>query len=277
MGLFDKICKFGKSVWEGTKTVATKAVEYTAKATKVIGETLVDVADAISDALSSLGKKKTPPPKFDPPFGDDLPGDPPGGKGKQKSNEEKEKKRIQREAEAIAKYQEKVATQAEERESDVKFAYLKLYSKYVRDFSEVLDRDLIKEIEDFIKGKSEIFNNTMKKEVNTLVSPSYNPWKRLIKNHPTEDQLQNYCDKAFKDADNNLLDLLQSAIEDTNKFISKCIIKYNNDEAKALKEMKDSLVKLTADEETKAQELKKIAEELAVAQFIANETSLDIQ
>ena len=41
--------------------------------------------------------------------------------------------------------------------------------------------------------------------------------------------------------------------------------------------MKDSLVKLTADEETKAQELKKIAEELAVAQFIANETSLDTE
>ena len=89
--------------------------------------------------------------------------------------------------------------------------------------------------------------------------------------------MQDYCDKVYTEADNNLLDLLQSAIEDTNKFISKCVIKYNDDKAKALKEMKDSLVKLTADEETKAQELKKIAEELAVAQFIANETSLDTE
>lgn len=274
MGLFDKISKFGKSVWEGTKKVATKAVEYTAKAAKFVGETLVDVADAITDTISSLGKK-TPPPTYESPlYGSDT-----GSKSTEENkdtgnNEEKEKERIQREAESIAKYQKEVAARAEERETDVKKAYLKMYSNYVKDFSEVLDDEIIEEIEGFIRKKSGIFKNTMKKEVNTLVSPSYHPWKRLTESHPTNKQLQSYCDKAYQDADNNLLDLLQSAIEDTNKFISGCIIKYNDDKAKALTEMKESLLKLTADEETKAQELKKIAEELAVAQFIANESSL---
>lgn len=280
MGFFDKIRKIGKSVWEGAKTVATKTVEYTAKATKFVGETLVDVADAISNAISSLGKKSTPPPidypPIDYPTGGTSTGPTENGGNSYPSNEEIEKERIRKEAEAISKYQSKVATNAKEREDEVKKVYLNIYSKYIKDFSEVLDEDLIKDIKDNIKKASKTFKNTMRDEVNTRVSPSYKPWKQLISNHPTDQTIQDYCDRVYKEADNNLMDLLQSSIENTNKFISKCIIKYNEDKAKALAEMKESLVKLTSDEETKAQELKKIAEELAVAQFIANETTIEI-
>ena len=95
----------------------------------------------------------------------------------------------------------------------------------------------------------------------------------MLKKDQTE-RLQAYCDKVYTEADNNLLDLLQKSIEDTNKYISRCIIKYNEDKAKALSDMKSSLIKLTSDEETKSKELQKIAEELIVAQFIINETSL---
>jgi len=102
------------------------------------------------------------------------------------------------------------------------------------------------------------------------------PWKQLVSCHPSQKQLQDYCNKVYKEADNNLLDLLKAAILDTNKYIEKCINKYNDDKAKALTEMKESLVKLTSDEATQAQELKKIEEELAVAQFISHEAKEEI-
>lgn len=138
----------------------------------------------------------------------------------------------------------------------------------------MFDDDVIKDIKGYVGKESNAFANTLRDEVNTKVNSSYRPWKQLVSSHPSEKRLQAYCDKVYSEADNNLLDLLQESIEDTNKYISRCIIKYNEDKAKALSDMKSSLIKLTSDEETKSKELQKIAEELIVAQFIINETSL---
>lgn len=260
--------KLWDSVKEGAKTVASEI----GKATKYVGEKIQKAGEWIDRTINDLGKKQSGP-KIDTGFSNGGSSSSSGsGSNTSSINEEIKKKKTQEENEAIERYQEEVKERAENRENSVRNAYKKIYKEYISDFEEVFDAELMDEIRTFVNNKSNTFRNTLRDEVNTKVNSSYRPWKQLISNHPTSKELQSFCDKVYTDADNNLLDLLQSSIEDTNKFISKCIIKFNDDKAKALTEMKESLIKLTADEETKAQELKKIAEELIVAQFIANET-----
>lgn len=189
------------------------------------------------------------------------------------SNEEYEKKQTQLEAEVIAEYQEEIEKRAIKRESSVKNLYSNIYNNYISKFKGVFDEDVIKNLKVFIKTKENIFKNRLRNEVNSKVNPSCKKWQRLIARNASHSEIQSYCDRVYTDADNNLLDLLQEAIEDTNDYISKCIVKYNEDKALALANLKKSLINLTADEETKAKELKQIAEELAVAEFIANEAT----
>ncbi len=268
---------FWSNVGSFLKSAAKEVASGVAKATKYVGEKLKEAGEWVDKTISNLGKKESGP-TINTSFTSSTSSSSSNSSSSSSSaNEERKKKARERENEAITQYQNEVEQRAKSREKAVKETYLKIYKEYIADFEEVLDTDLMDDIKSYVKKTSHSFINTLRDEVNTKVNSSYQPWKQLISSHPSPKRLQDYCDKVYTEADNNLLDLLQSAIEDTNKFISKCVIKYNDDKAKALKEMKDSLVKLTADEETKAQELKKIAEELAVAQFIANETSLDTE
>lgn len=266
---------FWKKVGNFFKEAATEIASGIAEGTKYLGEKLQDAGKWIDKTISNLGKKET-----GPIIGHDFVSPTPKHKNGEpispSANEEEIKRKREKENEVITQYQNKVERRAKSREDAVKKAYLKIYDEYISDFEAVLDDELMTDIKNFVDSASDLFSNTLRDEVNTKVNSSYQPWKQLISSHPTPKQLQDYCDKVYTEADNNLLDLFQAAIEDTNKHISKCINKYNDDKAKALSEMKKSLVKLTSDEETKAQELKKIAEELAVAQFISNEASVEI-
>lgn len=258
MGFWKDLCKGikdgAKELWEDTKWAARELASDISRGLK-----------KASEWIDNLGKKKSGP-KIDTTF---------PGTSTNSINEEDKKRKRERENEAITQYQQQIEERAKSREKDVKNAYLKIYAEYIAAFEKVFGNDIISSIKNYVNDKSLSFANTLRDEVNTKVNSSYQPWKQLISMHPSAKQLQDYCDKVYTDADNNLLDSLQSAIEETNKFISKCINKYNDDKATALSEMKHSLINLTADEETMAQELKKIAEELVVAQFIYNEASIE--
>lgn len=273
---------FWGNLWSDVKSAAKSVASGIATGAKYVGEKIKQAGEWIDKTISDLGKKESGPTiKKGFQTSNNNPSNSTSSSSSSSSysssaNEEWLKRQQEKENEAITGYQEEVAERAVSREKEVKNAYKKIYKIYIDDFRDIFDAELVNDIETYIKNKSNSFTNTLRNEVNTKVNSSYKPWKQLIASHPSDEELQEYCDRVYADAKNNLFDLLQTAIKDTNKFISKCIIKYNDDKAKALKEMKDSLVRLTADEETKAQELKKIAEELAVAQFIANETSLDI-
>lgn len=270
---------FWGNLWSDVKSAAKSAASGIATGAKYVGEKIKQAGEWIDKTISDLGKKESGPTikkGFQTPNNNSSNSSSSSSSSSSSANEDWLKRQQEKENEAITIYQEEVAERAVSREKDVKKAYKTIYKIYIDDFRDIFDAELVNDIETYIKNKSNSFTNTLRNEVNTKVNSSYKPWKQLIANHPSDEQLQEYCDRVYTDAKNNLFDLLQTAIEDTNKFISKCIIKYNDDKAKALKEMKDSLVRLSADEETKAQELKKIAEELAVAQFIANEASLDI-
>lgn len=253
MGWLDKVVSWGKRACEATVTTAKKVANAVGNGLSKAGE-----------YLSNIGKAK-PAPKidYDPPKTDTT-------------NEEKKKAEALREAEAIAKFQSDVQKQANEREIVIKKEFIRTYNEFIPAFAEILDEELLNSIKGCIRRNSKKFTNFLRDKVNTRVSPSYQQWKDLVSKHPSNSQLQSYCDRVYKDADDELLDLLQETINETNAFISKCVNKYNEDRAKALADMKDSLVNLTSDEETKAQELKKIAEELAVVSFIAHEASKNI-
>lgn len=271
---------FWSNLWSDVKSTAKSVAKGVAKGAKYVGEKLKEAGEWIDKTISDLGKKKSGP-TINTSFSSSSSSSSSNSNSSSSynsssANEERKKREREKENEAITQYQKEVEQRAKSREKAVKSAYLKIYKEYISDFEEVFESELMDEIKNHVNYTSRSFTNTLRDEVNTKVNSSYQPWKQLISSHPSSEQLQAYCDKVYTEADNNLLDLLQSSIEDTNKFISKCIIKYNEDKAKALAEMKESLVKLTSDEETKAQELKKIAEELAVAQFIANETSIEI-
>jgi len=133
----------------------------------------------------------------------------------------------ERENEAIAQYQHKIERRAGEREASVKKTYIKIYAVYISDFDKVLDKEPIADIKNFVQDASELFTNTLRNEVNAKVNSSYLPWKQLVSCHPSQKQLQDYCNKVYKEADNNLLDLLKAAILDTNKYIEKVTL-YDN-------------------------------------------------
>lgn len=259
---------FWKNLGRKIKSGVEEVGHGVAVGARFIGDKLQKVGEWVNWKISSLGKKDNAPAidSFDDPY----------SPSNNNSNEDISKKQRERENEVITKYQKEIEQRAELREKKVGDLYYEIYKKYIADFEEVLDKELIDKIVSYVKKISLSFSNTFRDEVNTKVNSAYMPWKQLILSHPSQNKLQNYCDKVYAEADNNLLDLLQSAIEDTNKFISQCIVKYNDDKANALKKMKESLVKLTADEETKAEEQMKIAEELAVIQFIASETEIEI-
>lgn len=268
---------FLKNLWEEVKSTAKDVARGVAKAAKYVGGKLEDAGKWIDRKISDLGKKKDPKP-IDTSFtssGFSSSGST-SSYSSSNANEEREKKAREAENEAITGYQKDVEKLAKEREEEVKKTYLDVYKPYFADFDEVLDTVLMDEIKKHVNETSLSFANTLRDEVNTKVNSSYQPWKQLLSSYHSPEQIKAYCDKVYTDADNNLLDLLQTSIENTNKYIGEKVSKYNEDKAKALAKMKESLVKLTSDEETKAQELNKIAEELTVAQFIAYEASIEI-
>jgi hypothetical protein len=281
--LWNEVKSTAKEVATEIKSAAKEAAKGVANAAKYVGEKLEDAGEWIDRKISNLGKKKNPPP-FDTSFissSSSSPGST-SSSNSSKANEEMEKRAREAENHAITVWQEGedgkggAKERAKAREIEVKKTYKDIYKPYFENFEEVLDSELMDEIKEYVNDTSRSFANTLRDEVNAKVNSSYQPWKQLLSSHPSPEQIIAYCDKVYADADNNLLDLLQTAIESTNKFIGERVSKYNEDKAKALAKMKESLVKLTSDEETKAQELKKIAEELTVAQFIAYEASIEI-
>lgn len=261
MGFWKAITEHAEKAWNKTKEIGAKAAKYAGEKLQKAGEW-----------ISNLGKKGDGPKIENFSSGSKSGTSSPCSS--HSANEEERKRRRERENKAITEYQNQIEQRAKSRENAVKRAYLKIYNEYISDFTNVFEEDVIKDIKTYVEKRSNTFINTLRDEVNEKVNSSYQPWKQLVYSHPSTERLQAYCDKVYTEADNNLLDLLQKSIEDTNKYISRCIIKYNEDKAKALSDMKSSLIKLTSDEETKSKELQKIAEELIVAQFIINETSL---
>jgi len=151
--------------------------------------------------------------------------------------------------------------------------YRNIYDNYLKMFQPIFAEDIIADINNFVDMHGKAFKNIMRDSINSRVSPANHSWQRLTKSdNVSMSAIQKYCNQAYTDANNELLELLQTTIEETNAYISHCVVKYNDDRAKTLADMKESLIKLSADEESAASELRKIAEEFAVAEYISHMT-----
>lgn len=266
MGFFDGIKKFCSNVASVAKDVASEIKEDAKRAARWTGEKIQRGAQWVADKLeSALAKDDAPTWEGDT-----------GGSSTSSSNlsDEENKAEKTRQAEDVANWQAKVQKKAKKREKTIQKTYKDLYDPTIQELEEIFDEEIIEEIQSYIDEKSTSFKNQMRDEVNTKVSSSYSEWDGLISDPYVDNaKIQRYCDDVYNTADDNLLDLFTNAVAETNAHIKDIVNKYNNDKAKHLNALKESLIKLSSDEATKSAEIKAIYEKLAVIQFINFESS----
>lgn len=251
MGFFDKLKKVGQSVYSGAKAAA-----------RWTGEKIKNGAEWVAKKMERALQKDTAPEWNPEPDNTEPVG------------YEEEKARVQKEANEVEQWQSKVKIKARKRERAIQNAFKNVYEPTITQLEEIFDEEIIDEIQSFIDEKSKCFKNKIRDEVNTKVSSSYGAWNDLISlPNLTKKQIQEYCDNVYNTADNNILELLKSSIDETNKHIKDVVNKYNNDRAKHQKSLKESLLRLSADETTRTAEIKSIYEKLAVILFINFESN----
>lgn len=243
MGFWDTIKSVGSSIYNGAKT-------------------------AIRNAASWVAKQLEDKPKtYERVNYDYTPS--------HMSSEEEEKARIKEHNKAISDYQKRIAKRTDKREKQIQSAYKGAYIEVIDE----LERSGIDvaDIRLFIDTKAISFENVMRDEVNTKVSPSYYEWKSLIDNvDSTQKDMDKYTKKVYDEAENKLLDLLEVAYAETNEFIKQRTDKYLTDKSNALQTMKESLVNLTKDKESQERELQKIAVEYTTMLLIEHEAEKEI-
>lgn len=266
MGLFDSIGKGLKKIGKVLKDVGETVVDVVVTTAYVVTHPVEVIEKAAEFIGEYIRLKEDSTPTI--------------GKYRDSSsntyNADEEKRRIEEENKMIGDYQSKVVERATTRENTIKEIFKKIYYPCITEFEKVLDDDLVNKIKIHIQETAETFSNKVRDEVNAKVNSSNYEWSQLTSNHPTQEKLQNFCDRVYKDANKNFLELVQEKTKETNSFISGSVQKYYDDMQKALDDMRKSLVSLTSDEETKSQELMKCAKKIAVAQYIVYETSKNI-
>lgn len=177
---------------------------------------------------------------------------------------------INRRTSIIDSYQERVKSEAVAFENMARRAYLKTYTDLLTTLGEVME---IRAINGFIDKKSKIFKNQMRDEVNSKISIGNRHLIMLMDDTTIGDseynrKIQEYADSVFEKAKDNLLLTLQQLISETNHYISTNAKKFLQDEQEILKELKDNLLNLSKEGETKERELEKISSEYSTLLFI---------
>lgn len=177
--------------------------------------------------------------------------------------------RIRQHNRLIAKYQRDVSKNAKMEENAVSDTYDKVHNSIVSKLKEQsIDTG---PIEKYIKDQKRRFSNVMRNEVNERVNPCCEEWEDLMNDeYSTEADIKEYTDSVYHDAQHLLYKTLSTVTKDTTVFIEKYVKKYLTDRRNALKKMKQSLVNLTGDEETRNKEIQKLTEEYATMLFITN-------
>lgn len=256
---YDEGKKFCKDAYDGSKELVSDIKKETKKVAKWTGQQIQKGTTWVGNTLGDV-LKKLDVPTWDlpiPPLSD---------------NPRDAKRRIKQIAENVTAWQPKVEEKASEREKTIQKTYKELYKPILNQLKEILDEELMAEIQAFIDEKSKFFENQIRDEVNTKVSPSYPEWDKLMADsNLTITKVQKYCNEVYYTADNNLLDSFGQAVNETNDYITEKVNKYNDNKEKHLNSLKESLVKLSSDEATKSEEINDLYKELAVIQFINHE------
>jgi hypothetical protein len=185
-------------------------------------------------------------------------------------NDDEQKSKLKRRATRIHEYQEKVAVQAEEYETTVQRLYSKTYSGFVNELEQYMD---VRPIRKFIDGKMKVFENMMRDEVlekislqnmqlNDLMDDLESPFEEYCK------KIDDYANRVYLTARENLLKNLKKVIEETNNHIKVYANKYIIDITQEAKEHKESLDNLSQEGEVRDAQLLKIASEYSTLLII---------
>ena len=172
--------------------------------------------------------------------------------------------------EVIADYQKQVSKDAKTYEGVVRDAYLKKYNPITKALRDIMDT---RHIEKFIKSKSKTFANLMRDEINSEITLGNRKLKRLMDDTSLSQleykhAIQDFADKIYDNAKDNLLDVLESAFSETDSYIKIHVSKFLQDEQETLIAMKENMQKLSQEGGARERELEKIGKEYATLSFI---------
>lgn len=184
--------------------------------------------------------------------------------------EKERKSKLKRRATLIHEYQEKVAVQAEEYEITVQRLYVKTYSGFVNELEQYMD---VRPFRKFIDEKMKVFENMMRDEVlekislqnmelNDLMDDLESPFDEYCK------KIDEYANRVYLTARENLLKHLKKVIEETNNHIKVYANKYIIDMMEEAKEHKANLANLSQEGEVRDAQLLKIASEYSTLLLI---------
>lgn len=248
MGLFD-IKDFLNGAVEVAKDFGNGVIEFTK-----------DIYNGGKRILNSLTSSQTSSPDIDiytPHYGGDD------------TSIEEEIERHRQHNKLIAKYQRIVSKNAIQEEKAISDIYDEVHKSIV---SKLKEQSIdTASIEKYIKEQKKRFSHVMRNEVNERVNPCCEEWEELMDDeYSTKSDIKEYTDSVYRDAQHLLYDTLSTVTKDTALFIEKYVKKYLSDRRNALKSMKQSLVNMTSDEETRDKEIQKLSEEYATMLFITN-------
>lgn len=204
----------------------------------------------------------------------------PTGKGISEPGDDGGKKALLEAREnAVTEYQKRIKEKTSKRESQVQEAYMEAYAGII-DTLEKNDVEVLS-IRHYMEERKSAFSHTMRDEINTKVSTGYQDWDRIVKQVPESDsdvkrikkEMDDYTKRVYDKAENHLLDKLSDAFDVTNTHIQKSIDKCLKDKRDALTMMKQNMVELTQDKESRDKRLLRIAQESALMQFVDYEVT----
>ena len=190
----------------------------------------------------------------------------PGGK----TNHSEDIARLEIRGNVIADYQKHVSKDAKTYEGIVRDAYLKKYKPITKALRVIMDT---RHIEKFIKSKSKTFANLMRDEINSEITLGNRKLKALMDDTSLSQleykhAIQDFADKIYDNAKDNLLDVLESVFSETDSYIKIHVSKFLQDEQKTLIAMKENMQKLCQEGGARERELEKIGMEYATLSFI---------
>lgn len=291
MGLWDKIKDFGKKVWDGGKELVKKAGEAVTTGIQKVKdafsrkdapkvnlevERLRREQERLKQEIERLKweQKRAQMEEEERKEAERV------RQEEEKIRREKERKaEIKRKAELLDNFQDEVATRASEYELQIKKQYYQTYSLILEELEKHMD---VSPIRKKIDETSKLFKNKMRDKVNAEINVGNRKLTALMDDISLDfesyrTKVNEYTDSIYYSAREELLKLLQVAVNDTNKFISEYANKFMQETILLAEQHKNILDNLTKEGEIREAQLAKSAEEYSVLMLIKQEAETNIE
>ena len=189
----------------------------------------------------------------------------------QRERDEAARKRlIAKRQKMIDSFQENNVAGAEIFEANARRVYEETYEALLKEVEKIMD---VSPIRNYIVEKSKSFKNIMRNEVNRKISLGSQEMVRIMDDDSLsldeyEKKLNSYVDKVCDNARKKLLDRIQEAVDETNKYIRINAKTFLNNELEFVKEQNNTLKELSKQGAARDAKILTIAEQRATLQLI---------